>query len=436
MRIKSCNVQTNISSVIGNVTAFYLRWLKDTGRFPKEFFKDTYVSGTLASIENERKNIIKRAKPTLVVNPVYSGENGYMELLPYWHNTHFYTFKNAKQYYNGVFSDSINNIYIYGIPDRIKLTMQTKIILPTKIAGINTLHYLKNVIEPGGHGFINDVYFENEIPKAFIKSLLMTMNQRRLEDGKKELNMSNPDDRIIFENYLQASAFNGIIERRNLSTGKFEYAFKHKTNILANMDSVPSMSVTKRGRVDDMAVIDFEISLEFNTNSNFILEGPVFYDKEMEIERDEARFTYIDLEVNVETLREQEGNYRRRILKKFVCDVNTEVDNLPFGCFLDTDTDKYLKQYINQIMYLSDLEEEKKLWVLPEEIAYIKLYEDNTLLKEGPDFYVDWKDYIIYILHPKENVTYHFGFYLNMVRKNNEAKEKEDFIQVKVKKKI
>ena len=434
MRIKSCNVQSNISSVIGNVTAFYTRWLKDSGRFPRDFFKDTYVSGSLASIEMERSNIIKRAKPTLVINPVYSGENGYMELLPYWHSAHFYTFKNAKNYYNGVFRDAINNINIFGIPDRIKLTMQTKIILPTKIAGINTLHYLKNVIEPGGHGFINDVYFENEIPKVFINSLLRTMNDRRTKAGQKPLDMTNNDDRIIFENYLQSNVHNGVIERRNLSTGKFEYAFKHKTNILLNMDSIPSMNVLKKGRVDDMAVIDFEISLEFNTNSNFLLEGPVLYDEAIDMERDETRFAYIDLTVNVETLREQEELndkiYTRMILKKFLCDINLEIDSLPFDSFLSSDMDAHLKTYIKSVIYPNS---DKSIGELSKDIAYISLYEDTVKLTEGVNYYVDWNTYTIYILKPNENVTYHFALYVDMGIKNRNLKEAEQFLKIKTK---
>ena len=243
--------------------------------------------------------------------------------------------------------------------------------------------------------------------------------------------MNEPNDRLIFEDYLQANSFNGIIERRNLSTGKFEYAFKHKTNILLNMDSIPTMNVVKKGRVDDMAIIDFEISLEFNTNSNFILEGPVLYNDSLEIDRDNSKFTYIDLSVDVETLREQEGPYRRRVMKKFICDVNLEIDSLPFDSFLDKDTNNYLKKHIKSVIYPNT---DESIGELDKKIAFISLYENNTKLTEGVNYYIDWNTYTIYIIKPRENVTYHFGLYINMSLKNKDAKKQEEILITKINK--
>ena len=94
MKIQARNVQTNISSVIGNATSFYIEYLKRL--FPPGFFKDSFISGTLPSIEREAKDFINRAKPTLIVRPEYNAESGIMGELPIWHNAYQYVFKNSK----------------------------------------------------------------------------------------------------------------------------------------------------------------------------------------------------------------------------------------------------------------------------------------------------------------------------------------------------
>lgn len=182
-KIKSANIQTSISSVVSNATSFYINYMK--AKFPDNFFKDTYVSGMLTSIENERKDIIKKNKPIFIVRPNYAGENGFMETLPYWHNTLQYVFNNSEAYYDTIFKDVDKNISLYGIPDRILVDLPTKVVVSTKVYGINMLHYMKNIVEPGGHCFVNRVPFESEIPKKFIVTIFdLIFNKENKEFNK------------------------------------------------------------------------------------------------------------------------------------------------------------------------------------------------------------------------------------------------------------
>ena len=168
-KMRSTNIQTSISSVIGNATSFYIEWIKS--KFPEDFFKDTYVSGTLVSVETQRKDIYKKSKPMLLVKPQYAAENGFIETMPYWHSTLQYVYNNPDRYYTPVFDDKEKKIRIHAIPDRIKINFPTMIIVPTQVYGFNLLHYMKNIIEPGGHGFINNVFFENELPSVYMHYL-------------------------------------------------------------------------------------------------------------------------------------------------------------------------------------------------------------------------------------------------------------------------
>lgn len=514
-KIKSTNIQTSISSVIGSATSFYIAWLKN--KFGEGFFKDTYVAGTtLTSLETQRRDIYKKPKPLLIVKPEYAGENGFIETLPYWHNTLQYVFNSSDNYYTPVMNDALHKIKIHAIPDRIKINFPTRILIPTKIYGINLLHYMKNIIEPGGHAFINNVFFENELPSSFTNivfdyifnnenrknnkeidnqlneynkesykletqiidclqklkelskasntdpdkndkilkyNLIVADNNRQLKTIKKEmdkikenykeiLSLADPNDEIrkknqlMLEDYFNTFSNSNVTCRMNTSTGNMEYSFKNRSNILIHMDSLPMLDSIRKGRVEDYAVVSFEVSFDFNTNSNFILEVDPLYEPNldnMEMFKQDPGFKFnLIMEENVpEYINDNDKYFILRKKQKFTCEFNKDIDVLPFDSILDEES---LKMYNSTTNY--------------EEMFKIKIFLDGSLstttdgsntiwkkkeLTEGIDFIIDWAHKCVNMIKPISNVNYLFAIYNNQYEFNKSSQEEELYSRIGLK---
>lgn len=408
MKIQARNVQTNISSVIGNATSFYIEYLKRL--FPPGFFKDSFISGTLPSIEREAKDFINRAKPTLIVRPEYNAESGIMGELPIWHNAYQYVFKNSKSYYNTILSDPVNGNYIYGIPDRIKINMNTKIVMPTKIYSINVLHHLKNTIEPGGVFYLDNKSFENELPTSYVRLLIDLLEKKE----NRKFDENNEEDLEYIENYFNRYSLNGCILRRNLSTGNKEFAFRYNSNVLLGMESLPTVDVSRRSKSEDLAIVSFEITFEFTTNSNFILEIPdntKIDDLYGEGFDSEGRYTF-NIALPVEFAPEMDGDFRLYKKQKFIAEANIPIDVIEFGSLLNSGIIDFIKPYINKNGDFKDIEPAK-----------IEIYMNGLKLGKS-DFHVDWNLMKLYMYHPIGNKTYGFAFYLNQLEYNKQDMNK------------
>lgn len=530
-QIKCSNIQTSISSVIGNATSFYMAWLRS--KFPETFFKDTYVSGSLVSVETQRKDIFRKEKPLLLVKPEYAAENGFMEELPYWHNTLVYVFKDPDKYYTQVFNDPDHDIRIHAIPDRIKINFPTRIVVPTKVYGFNLLHYMKNIIEPGGHGFINNVYFENEIPSVFMHLIFdeifnkdikaRNKEKQRIIDNKedllynkevkiikniKKIKMLNPNDiqdsitiselnkennsldrdtkrmkrdidklrnslepirflddsdeekrvknRQDLEDYLNTFSNHNIVCRRNVSSGNYEYAFKNRCNILMHMDSIPTMDPVKVGRAEDYAAISFEVSFDFNTNSNFLLESNysdiTTVNEDALKDKNKYHFNLWYDESIPDFILEDEVYFTLRKKRKFICELNSGVETLPIEDLLD-DATRILYNKLEAIRSTLNKKNPDNVDSLMKkhykEIFRTRLFLNGDLFKpeddpegndskdhfhwkrkeltEGTDYEVDWEKLEVHIKGPIRDAAYLIGVYVNYYKVNSVINEIEDY---------
>jgi hypothetical protein len=326
-QILTAKVSTSISSLIGNVTGYARYFL--SSKFPPDFFKKVYISDSLNEIQMEDSNVQKFAKPTLIITPQYTGENGFMELLPYWHTTQYFTFKNPRKKYNGVLYDNVNDIYMYSIPDRIKLNFDVKIKLPTPMYAYNVLHYLKQSFETGGFFYLNDVRLQTEIPKLFAKVIADRLG----------IDQSTPDGRQALDEYFLQNSYNGIMEKINLSSGNSQFAYNYKTNILVNFPDLPTYEKNSNGLVVDNTAVSFSFSFDFWSQSNYMMEikgdVPDNFAIDMSDEVNTMKYDfYVD---NTKFIKEQEGDMHMIINKPFLPDVNDDIDVLEFKSIVSSE---------------------------------------------------------------------------------------------------
>jgi hypothetical protein len=389
-QILSAKVSTSISSLLSNVTAYAKYFL--TSKFPPNYFKKVYISDSLNEIQMEDSNIQKFAKPTLIITPQYTGENGFMELLPYWHTTQYFTFKNPRKKYNGVLYDNINDIYLYSIPDRVKINFEVKIKLDSTLQAYNLLHYLKQTFETGGYFYLNDVRLQTEIPKLYAKVIADRLN----------IDTETVDGRQALDEYFLQNSYNGIMEKINLSSGNSQFAYHYKTNILTNFPELPSYEKNSNGLVTDNTVISFPFSFEFWSHSNYVMEikgdVPDTFTPDMTEEVNTMKYDfYID---NTKFIKEQEGNMHMIINKPFLPDVNDEIDVLEFGVIVSSELRDVIEQAVKNKFNMNDL---LKVMVLI----------DNKLL-DSLMYEVNWGDMSLTTKNPMSNVTYTLVLYGNL----------------------
>lgn len=411
--LKSFNVATHISSVIGSATSYLIYFLKK--QFPEDFFKDTFVAGSLSSLnqKDESNDIYKLRKPTLIVKPVYTGENGIMGELPYWHNNYVYTLKPLRErnQYNRVLYDKENFIFLHSIPNRIKINFEIKIVLPTQMFGYNMLHSIKNLFESNGYFYIDDVKLESEVPKVFINCIANSL----------DLNLKNFEDQEKFESYLLEHSYNGIEQKRNLSTGNNEYSYKYPVNILVNSTDEPQIDLEKKDFSEEKSTVSFSFSFEFWTNSNFILEMKDIDNTTIPTGEDSDGTYKFELSIPFNWVKNEIGKYHLLYNRKFSCSMNEKIDKLNFKKLIS-------KEIVDVLEYLK---KDKKND--PDDVCFINIACNGKLLEKGVDYKVDWDSYDVLMLQPMANTTFSLLFYgdLEVLNKTNNTLINEDITKIK-----
>ncbi|QXN70173.1 hypothetical protein INTERNEXUS_133 [Bacillus phage vB_BspM_Internexus] len=412
-RIVACKISTSISSLIGNITG-YARYFLST-KFPPDFFKDTHISGALNEIRMENVDIAKLRKPTLIMTPEYNGETGFMELLPNWHTTQYFTFKNPRKKYNGVLYDNKNDIYIYSIPDRIKVNFNIKIKLPSELYAYDVLHYVKQTFETGGYFYLNDVSLQTELPKMYTKII----------EKKLNLDPSKPDDREKLEEYYLANSYNGITEKINQSSGNSQYAYTYKTNILVNIPELPTYEKNENGLITDSTTVNFPFSFELWSHSNYIMEtkdDPII-DTISSEPTIEGRTMKYDFFLPTHFIKEQYDSMHLIVHKQFLPDINTEVDILDFSPLINSELRGVIEEALKQKLDMSKLLKARVL------VDNKEIYEEL--------FNVDWKTLNLITKEPMYNMTYTLMIYgdlkiLNLISKYIAEGTKEKISEIEL----
>lgn len=411
MHIKALNYSSSRSNLIGNVTSYLITQIRK--KFPMDYFKTVHVSRSLVSLEQEKNNdIYNKVKPILIVNPVWEIEPSIMEPHPFFFNPANMVFKNLRKYYDTMLYDRPNRIGIYGCPDKIRLRFDIQIIVETEMEALNMMNALCCEISPNDAWYHDKVVLEEEIPKPFINAIKKHLN---IDDKKQE-------DRERFEKYLLDNSMCAIVERRNLASGNLVYNSKYVTNILWRTGDVPTKEVEYKDMIQDRCVINYTINLEVTNHSNYILDVPESFDyKSMHmIEDDKSNFVF-NFTVPVDYIKlVRDDGLHLVYKKKFICDMNEEVEVLPFESILSDDLISLLK------------DKDHKTRIINEELVDIDLYT-NSRQQDHSEYTINWNTMELTLLYPKSNENYYFAFYSNLEELNKMLIERDDYERTKIK---
>lgn len=408
-KVFSCRSSSSLSSVIGNVSYIVKQFI--SGLFPPDYFSKVYIDTQLTSVYYEKEfrdgdGVFKSTPPYLVIRPKFQiSDDTYFGRLPDWMTTNYFIFKNLEDNYSPVFFDRQNEIYIYSVPDRIKINFEIDIVSNTRMEQLNIAHYLKNSVMHRSYFYLNDCKLETEVPKYFIKVLAENYNIDMQSKGEKE----------DFLSYIADGSQNFITEKIKASSGNPSYFYIYKTNLLSMFEDFPSIDDGKqKNLVDEGFRISDNFSTEFWVPSNYFLEignrrvmdniGEV---KEWDIH--ELGFDRVVLNYTLNFVPDMDlciNGRKFQFVRKigYITDDNEDFDILPIEKIFSDDMKQVIK-YNN------------KYGISNEEAFYIKVfYEDKEVNPKNIN--INWEKLELINFHCRTETTYHILLYINKERVN------------------
>lgn len=431
-QIYSCRATTVLSGIIGNVSYIVRDFIE--GLFPPGFIKHVYIDTSMSSLEIEKETdgIFKYDKPYLIIRPNVSlSDDHIFGRLPDWMTTNYYNFKNLRNNYTPVFADMKNGIYVYSVPDRIKMTFDIEIVASTKMEQLNIAHYLKGSVLHKGYFYLNDAKLETEVPKFFIKTIANIMKYDLTDERQKS----------DFLNYLETNSQSFVTEKIKASTGNPAYFYLYQTNLLSLFEDYPQID---NGEQKDMTYTNFRITEQFSVDfwcpSNFFLETEkVLTEEDMKLGWDvidlgeKAMLNYTMKVIPDRTFTLDGKDYEFLKKQGYITDDKyyltiTDEDNKKHGKFLyknelaEKNDDGTYKIKLNEMDVLDlrgflhpDVKKvisyNNKYRIDNDKIFKIRIYEEEKLINKE-NILIDWKTLTLYNINPKPETTYHIFAYV------------------------
>lgn len=411
---------TSFSSVLGNVTALARDYVQRI--FPKGYIKSVYVDTKDISGELEEEDVVRKNKPILVIKPKFSfdAENTIMGRLPDWQYKNYFIFRQPGFHYIPVLGDEENEMFIYSIPERLKISFDITIIFSTRMEAINAAYYFRGSVLQKSYFYLNDVFLETEIPKSMIHTI----------SNKLNLDMDDADDKVELLDYLNNYSLNRIQRKTKLSSGIEQYFYKYKVNVLSNFPDYPEVDDGEsNGQISSDFKLTTTLDMEFTCPFNYIFESGKTV-KISDLDEEEAKALLEDKFVINETLpnppvkeKKEDKEHKKLILWEGYITDSDIVDVL--------DLTPVIFEALGLVIdYCLDEKNDVKISDIFETVLYKGKYKiDNT------DYKFEWSTREVINMKPIKDETYHFGIYMN-TKKANEILESLDRRELYIEKEL
>ena len=413
--IYMCRATTSISSLIGNVSLIIKEWLVDL--FPEDLFKRVFIDTSMSTKDyiHDPDDVYNKAGfPYLVIKPRFSfGEDTFMGRLPDWMCCNYYSFRKLNENYVPVFADYDNEVFMYSVPDRIKITFEIDIVCATKMEQMNIAQFLKMSALHKGYFYLFDKHLETQVPKLFIKVL----------NDITKYDLNNQDEHIEFTDYLETRSQEFITEKFNPATSDPEYYYYYNTNLLMYFQDYPEVD---DGEQKEHSKTNFKVTdtldVEFWVPSNFFFETKQKVNpKEYKLGWDIQDFGQnVKLVYTMQLFPEKvykKFDYTFEFYKKqaYITDENI-IDNK------DTIDLKFMfKRDLRDVANYCD-----KYKIDIDTVFDLRLYEEFREVNPE-NIIMDWKTFIMTHENAIPNTTYHLFLYINYAEFNRILKRVEQF---------
>lgn len=408
-QVYMCRATTSLSSLIGNCSQVVKTWF--TKLFPDDFFKLVHIDSSMSSntFSKEKDNVFnKEGFPYLIIRPRFTfDDDTVFGRLPQWMNTNYYNFRNLEDNYMPVFLDRNNGIYVYSIPDRIKITFDIEIVCATRMQQINVAHYLKSNVLHKGYFYLYNTHMETQVPKLFIKCAHDLLNY----------DMSKPDEHAAFTDYLGSNSAEKITEKINPANSRASYYYMYDTNILCIFENNPEVDegetkdhVKTNFRITDTLTVDFWVPSKYFFETKKVVK-PGDYNLGWDIEDLGEK---VDLVYTMQMIPDKfytrkdgvEFTYYKK--QGYITEESfpvmddrgdkTPYDSIPLQNFFNKDIVDVVKYCLRYNVKMDNVFE-------------MRLYEENKQVNPE-NLKMDWSTFTLTQLNPKPDTAYHLFVYI------------------------
>jgi hypothetical protein len=359
----------------------------------------------MTALSLEKEEFFKKEKPILVIRPKVSlSDDTIYGRLPDWMSTNYFIYKDLGNNYTPVFADMEKEIFVYSVPDRLKLSFEIDIICSTKMQQINIGHFLKGSVLHKGYFYLYDTHIETEVPKYFIKTIANVLNY----------DLREPQQKSDFLDYLERKSQSFITEKIKASSGNPAYFYIFNTNLLSLFEDYPQLD---DGEQKDMTMTNFRVSetfsVDFGCPSNFFLEIKNDLTPEQTQVDNETRLESFEdsilLNYSMSFIPSPEMDFGGKMYslvrrQGYITDNNVDLDELDLSGFFPEDVKRVIA-YNN------------KYGVSNDEVFKINLYREQSQV--NPDnVKVLWDTLVLQNWKPVANTTYQIHLYVDKPRFN------------------
>lgn len=374
---------TSMSHTYGNVSAVVEKYILDL--FPPETFRTITAATALASrqITHTPKQIVKKSLPSFVISPrIDFGQD----------DNRFLGHTLFNDRYNDVFSqygdgsliglakDNHRKLNIFGHYNRAVIYFDIVLGFQTFMEQANWMGYLHNVV-PLMHPFDIKAPLEIYVPNEFCKviSELVNIPTHDKNNSVKE-----------FMTYMNSIWFNPITYKLKGSSGTDEFFMYYITDIVTTIQDPQMQQGIKDGQIRRNFDISFTVRCEFNTLGYFTIYHPQLkHPKKIITSETDHIIPMFSDQINLNDFKLPLG---WQIIDFPIFKLEIGEDNISFAPImnqtLNTMIDYHLENGIPIQRFLD-----------------IQFRENGQILK-NEEFYINWNDRTIHLIHPDTHRTY------------------------------
>lgn len=402
---------TSSSHVFGNITQAMMMYLKS--RMPYGFLKDSGVTTSSPfryynKFLNTRKEFNKKEMPYMVVKPNFEVLSPSDDVFLIGTPLTRYD-GNVKSNMQEFMKDEKKGFALGFSINRYRVTFEVGIQMRTYYQGMDIYHFLQNTMKW-------------ELPE-YIPTMLESMIPKELMIHAAEcigIDINKPSNIPTFLQYMQEHSRYPITYKMRNSTSTDEYFIFYGQNILTTFSDLNIEEVQKKGLVEDMSVVMFKATCDFNVMGSYRMYGCKSTIKAIDLcahsrvgEASQTLDCYTPI-FTFNRIYDDAHIIEKGYTKRTTNIIKTEDVNDGKDDVLDLSDvlDGYSQQIIRELVAHGS----------PISLLYEKIViKDDAVIEEGKDYDIDWNTLRMTIHESDKFATYRLILYINLQFYNNHA---------------
>lgn len=380
-------------------------------RFPKDFFNYTTMSSELATRNirrtfkkaNTKKEIVKRQKPGLIIQPTFpdNDNDSALQGIPLTRNFDDLQYRTDKLYLFEVIRDKKYGYDLKFKMNRDKIEYDVTIQLDTLHQQIDLYNTMKNQMI-WERSFANRMALEAIIPKSTIATISKICNM--------DIEKSPEYIPILLKRLNSTSAYPITYKMRNASATD-EWFMYYTHNVIFTFSDLSKPEGNRKGMSEEIYTINFRVTAEFNLPGVYFVEGDLDIVKQVDVSL-VATNNYPD---------STDGFIPMFTIDNLYTRFPPEKDGMQLYGTTIFKTDEGPNQIEDRVDLCGAIDNEHlkvvrlhRSWHMnPHTLLQVIVLKNRQYLEEDKDFYVDYNTMELAVLHPDKTATYRLVVYFN-----------------------